>query len=172
MAAPLYSEYKICFPIMGMCLCLDPIDLIFYRERASQPAGSRRKRHWRREMEGELKAEGRKADVTCFSRLIPPPPPAHHLGGGLARSVSLMPPSTLLGPAYDVILTIPAPFGASSQWPRPRGPKGAHLKEETKLNNFLLYGFLIEGLGAEQLAPKDRRKFSKYMRPPKILRSA
>jgi hypothetical protein len=66
-------------------------------------------------------------------------------------------------------LTIPAPFGASSQWPRPRVPKGTHLKEETKLNNFLLYGFTIEGLGAEQ---KDRQKFSKYTQPRKILSSA
>ncbi len=107
--------------------------------------------------------------MTCLSRLIPPP----HASAGaiLAWPVPLPPPSTLLGPAYDVIFDNPAPLGATSQWPCPQGPK-AHLKEETKLNNFLLYGFLIGDLGAEKLAPKDRRKFSKYMRPPKFLRSA
>jgi hypothetical protein len=124
-------------------------------------------------MEEELKAEGREADVTCLSRLTPlPPPPPRITGGEFSAACTPHAPSTLLGPACDVILTISAPFGASSQWPRPRGPKGAHLKEETKLNNFVLYGFLIEGLGAEQLAPKDRQKFSKYMRPPKILMSS
>jgi hypothetical protein len=29
------------------------------------------------------------------------------------------------------------------------------LKEEASLTNFLFYGFLIEGPGAELLAPKD-----------------
>ncbi len=43
------------------------------------------------------------------------------------------------------------------------------MQEETNLNNFLLYGFLIQGLGAEQLAPKDRQKFSKYTQLPIIL---
>jgi hypothetical protein len=33
------------------------------------------------------------------------------------------------------------------------------LKEETKMNNFLFHSSLIEVLGAEQSAPKDRRKF-------------
>jgi hypothetical protein len=65
-----------------------------------------------------------------------------------------------------------APFGESPQWPRPRGPKRAHLKEEAKLTNFLFYGFLIEGLVAELLAPKDRRKFSKFKRLLKFLISA
>jgi hypothetical protein len=44
---------------------------------------------------------------------------------------------------------------------------GAHLKEETKMNNFLLHSSLIGVLGAEQSAPKDRRKFPEY-RPPQI----
>ncbi len=101
-----------------------------------------------------------------------PPPPPRITGGNFSAACTPHAPSTLLGPAYDVIWTIPAPFGATSQWPRPRGTKGAHLKEETKLNNFLLYSFLIGDLGAEQLAPKDRQKFSKYTRPPKFLRSA
>ncbi len=122
-------------------------------------------------MEGELKAGGREADVTCLSRLTPLPPP-RITGGEFRAACTPHAPRHPLSPAYDVILTIPAPFSASSRWPRLRGPKGAQLKEKTKLNNFLLYGFLIEGLGAEQLAPKDRRKFSKYMRPPKILMSA
>ncbi|MFN9981223.1 MAG: hypothetical protein ACK53Y_14960, partial [bacterium] len=69
----------------------------------------------------------------------------------------------------DILLTLengeilaPAPpsFDAAPHWPRPRGSKGAHLKEETKRNRFLLYSSLIRVLGAEQSAPKDRRKFS------------
>ncbi len=51
----------------------------------------------------------------------------------------------------------------------PRGPKGAHLKEETKMNSFLLHSSLIRLLGAEQSAPKDRQKFPekrwKYSQP-------
>jgi hypothetical protein len=39
------------------------------------------------------------------------------------------------------------------------------LKEEARLTNFLFYGFLIKGLGAELLAPEDQRKFSKIKRP-------
>jgi hypothetical protein len=50
-------------------------------------------------------------------------------------------------------------FDAAPLWPRPRGPKGAHLKEESKRNRFPLYSSLIRVLGAEQSAPKDRRKF-------------
>jgi hypothetical protein len=41
-----------------------------------------------------------------------------------------------------------------------------------KLTNFLFYDFLIEGLGAEQLAPKDRQKFSKFKRLLKFWISA
>jgi hypothetical protein len=40
-----------------------------------------------------------------------------------------------------------------------------HLKEEASLTNFLFYGFLIKGLGAELLAHEDRQKFSKIKRP-------
>ena len=61
-------------------------------------------------------------------------------------------------------------FDAAPLWPRPRGPKGAHLKEESKRNRFPLYSSLIRVLGAEQSAPKDRQKFSekgsKCRRPP------
>jgi hypothetical protein len=46
------------------------------------------------------------------------------------------------------------------------------LKEEAKLTNFLFYGFFIEGLGAELLAPKDWQKFSKFKQPFKFLISA
>jgi hypothetical protein len=69
------------------------------------------------------------------------------------------------------ILTCSTHLGESSQQPRPRGSRRAHFKEEASLTNFLFYGFLIKGLGAEQLAPKDWRKFSKYTRPPIILTS-
>jgi hypothetical protein len=41
----------------------------------------------------------------------------------------------------------------------------ARLKEKASLTNFLFYGFLIKGLGAELLAPEDRRKFSKIKLP-------
>jgi hypothetical protein len=61
-------------------------------------------------------------------------------------------------------------FDAAPLWPRPRGPKGAHLKEESKRNRFPLYSSLIRVLGDEQSAPIDRRKFSekgsKCRRPP------
>ncbi len=33
------------------------------------------------------------------------------------------------------------------------------MKEETKMNNFLLHSSLIGVLGAEQSVPEDRRKF-------------
>jgi hypothetical protein len=46
------------------------------------------------------------------------------------------------------------------------------LKEEVKLINFLFYGLLIKGLGAELLASKDQRKFSKFKQPLKFLISA
>jgi hypothetical protein len=65
-----------------------------------------------------------------------------------------------------------APFGGSPQWPRPGGPKRVRLKEEAKLTNFLFYGFLIEGLEAELLAPQDQQKFSKFKQPLKFLISA
>ena len=39
------------------------------------------------------------------------------------------------------------------------------MKEETKMNNFLLHSSLIRVLGVEQSAPKDRRKFPEYTRP-------
>jgi hypothetical protein len=124
-------------------------------------------------MEVLLKAQGLLVGLAWFKVFAPfPPPPPASPGVNLAQSVPLTPPSTLLSPACDVILMISAPFGVSPQWLRPRGPKGVSLKEETKLTNFLFYGFLIEGLGAEQLAPKDRRKFSKYTQRPIILTSA
>ena len=70
----------------------------------------------------------------------------------------VMPPVSLL------ICASPAPFGTAPRRPRPRGPKGAHLKEETKMNKLLLHSSLIRVLGAEQSAPKDRQKFPEYTR--------
>ena len=83
-----------------------------------------------------------------------PPSPLHNSSAWL-----VMPPVSLL------ICASPAPFGTAPRQPRPRGPKGAHLKEETKMNSFLLHSSLIRVLGAEQSAPKDRRKFPEYTRP-------
>ncbi len=60
----------------------------------------------------------------------------------------------------EILVQAPPSFDAAPHWPRPRGPKGAHLKEESKRNRFLLYSALIRVLGAEQSAPKDRQKFS------------
>ena len=54
----------------------------------------------------------------------------------------------------------PAYFDAPPLWTRPRGSKGAYLKEETKRNIFPLYSSLIRVIGAEQSASKGRRKFS------------
>jgi hypothetical protein len=45
-------------------------------------------------MEGEGKAEGEKAGVTCFQGLAPPPPHASP-GANSAQSVPLTPPSSL-----------------------------------------------------------------------------
>jgi hypothetical protein len=121
-----------------------------------------------------MEAESRRERGRCglVSRTNPPIPPPHASPGANFSAVCPpLAPSHLLSPACEVILTISAPFDESPQRPCPRGPKGAHLKEETKLNNFLLYGFLIEDLGAELLAPKDWRKFSKYTQPPIILTS-
>ena len=66
---------------------------------------------------------------------------------------------------YLLVCASPAPFSTAPRRPRPRGPKGAHLKEETKMNNFLLHSSLIGVLGAEEAVPKDRRKFPEYRRP-------
>jgi hypothetical protein len=120
-------------------------------------------------MEGELIAEGKIAAVTCLLRLIPLPPPSRITGGDFSMACTPPSPFTQLSPACDVIFDKSPPLlvqllnGHAHE---------VHLKEETKLNNFLLYGFLIGVLGAEQSAPKDRQKFSKYTRPPKISRSA
>jgi hypothetical protein len=81
-------------------------------------------------MEGELKAEGREADVTCLSKLIPLPPHASP-GAILARPVPLPPPSTLLGMAYDVIFDNPRPLSVhplnSHSHEIPRGDQAEQL---------------------------------------------
>ena len=58
------------------------------------------------------------------------------------------------------MVTAPPIFDAPPLGTRPRGSKGAYLKEETKRNIFPLYSSLIRVIGAEQSALKDRRKFS------------
>jgi hypothetical protein len=117
------------------------IKFFIEREPHSQPEISQRGIEGENGRRGE--SGGRKAVVTCFQGLGPfPLPPPHALpGANSAQSVPLTPPSTLLSPACDVILMFSAPFGGSPQWPRPRGPKMACLKEEAKLTNFLFYGF-------------------------------
>ncbi len=135
--------------------CWDPIDQIFYRERASQPARMKRKRNRRRAESGKQASrccmftsyQGRHTspEAVLGAAHTPPPPPLHNSAAYL-----VMPPVSLL------ICASPAPFDTAPRWPRPRGPKRAHLKEETKMNNFLLHSSLIRVLGAEQSAPKDR----------------
>ena len=104
----------------------------------------------------------RPADVAC---LHPIKAVTHRPRQSLARPTPLpLPPSQQLSMACDAIclsacMPQPSPFGTAPRRPRPRGPKGAHLKEETKRNRFPLYSSLIRVLGAEQSAPKDRRKF-------------
>ncbi len=146
-------------------ICWDPINLIFYRERATQPARTKRKRNRRRVESG--KQASRCCLFTSYQGRSPPlchawpeavwcglhPLPLHNSSAWL-----VMPPVSLL------ICASPAPFGTAPRRPRPRGPKGAHLKEETKMNNFLLHSSLIRVLGADQSTPKDRRKFPEYMR--------
>ena len=109
---------------------------------------------------------GRPADVACLQPIKADPLPlSRMIRGGLARPT---PPSPLhnssawlvMPPVSLLICASPAPFDTTPRWPRPRGPKGAHLKEETKRNRFPLHSSLIRVLGAEQSAPKDRRKFS------------
>jgi hypothetical protein len=123
---------------------------------------------------------GRPADVACLQPIKAdplPPPPVTHDPRRFWRG--LYPPSPLhnssawlvMPPVSLLVCASPAPFGTAPRRPRPQGPKGApwviwgHLKEETKMNNFLLHSSLIGVLGAEQLAPEDRRKFPEPRRP-------
>ena len=59
------------------------------------------------------------------------------------------------------MVTAPPIFDAPPLGTRPRGSKGAYLKEETKRSIFALYSSLIRVIGAEQSASKGRRKFSR-----------
>jgi hypothetical protein len=68
----------------------------------------------------------------------------------------------MMPPVSPLICAGPASFDTAPRWPRPQGPNGAHLKEETKMNKFLLHSSLIRVLGAEQSTPKDRQKFPEY----------
>ncbi len=89
-------------------------------------------------------------------------------GGGFGAAYT--PPSPLRTAQHGLCRHLficcrsPPLFGSTSQRPRPRDPKGSHLKEETKMNNFLLHSSLIGVLGAEQSAPKYRRKFPEFRR--------
>ncbi len=151
--------------------CWDPIDLIFYRERASQPARMKRKRN-RRRVE-----RGREASRCCLftAHQGRSPPPCHAWPEAvLARPT---PPSPLhnssawlvMPSVYLLLCASPAPFSTAPRRPRPRGPKGAHLKEETKMNNFLLHSSLIRVLGAEQSGPLKIGENSQNIRPCRYL---
>jgi hypothetical protein len=73
-----------------------------------------------------------------YSLSRPISPLSHIAGGGFGAASALPPPpfTTAQHMACDAIclsVVDPRPFfGLTSQRPRPRGPKGAHLKEETK----------------------------------------
>jgi hypothetical protein len=71
-------------------------------------------------------------------RSSPPPPLCHASPGAILAWPVLLPPSSHSSEwpvTSSVYLFVnPRPFRYNSQRPRPRGPKGAHLKEETKMN--------------------------------------
>jgi hypothetical protein len=119
-------------------------------------------------MEGELKVGGRPADVAC---LHPIKAVTHRPRRFLARPTPLpLPPLQQLRMACDATcfsayMRQPRPFRHSSSTATHTRFQGAHLKEETKMNNFLPQSSLIRVLGAEQSAPKDWRKFPEYSRP-------
>jgi hypothetical protein len=89
-------------------------------------------------MEGELKVGGRPADVACLQPIKADLPSVTHSWRRFGAASALPPPpfTTAQHMACDAIclsVVDPRPFfGLTSQRPRPRGPKGAHLKEETK----------------------------------------
>ena len=101
--------------------------------------------------------------LPVYSPSRPIPSPLSRITRGGFGAAYTPPPPFTTAQHMSICLSVVDPrpfFGPTSQRPRPRGPKGAHLKEETKRNRFPLYSSLIRVLGAEQSAPKDRRKFS------------
>ncbi len=97
-----FPDIKLCglVPNFHIHDCWDPIDQIFYRERASQPARNKRRKHWRRKVEEGLKAEGRRANMTRLSSVTPLPPPltapriCRTACGNVIRTSSPPPPPT------------------------------------------------------------------------------
>ncbi len=133
--------------------CWDLLDLIFFRERASQLA--RKQEIGEKEIEGKSGRRGesrrRKAGGDLFVRGLAPPPPGIARGGHCSQP-TLTPPFPPFPAKYVILMCF---NDESPQWPRPRGYRKACFKEEASLTNFLFYGFLIKGLGAEIWAPED-----------------
>jgi hypothetical protein len=81
-------------------------------------------------MEGELKAEGREADVTCLSKLIPLPPPCI-TGGDFSAACTHPSPFHPARMAYDVIFDNPRPLSVhplnSHSHEVPRGDQAEQL---------------------------------------------
>jgi hypothetical protein len=113
----------------------------------------------------------RPADVACLHPIKADPlPSVTHGPRQFGAAHTPLPPSQQLlmachATCFSAYMLQPRPFQHSSSRATPTRSQGAHLKEETKMNNSLLHSSLIRVLGAEQSAPKDRRKFPEYSRP-------
>jgi hypothetical protein len=115
--------------------CWDPIVLILYRERASQPARMKRRRNRRRVESGKQASrcclftsyQGRHASPKAVlgAAHTPPPPPFTTSSTWL-----VMPPVSLL------ICASPAPFDTAPRWPRPRGPNGGSFERGDQNEQF------------------------------------
>jgi hypothetical protein len=112
-------------------------------------------------MEGELKIRREGSRCGLLIKADPLPPPLSHASPGaiLARPILLPPPShSAAWPVTSSVYKSPPLSVQLLNGHAHEVPRGCLLKEETKMNNFLLHSSLIEVLGAEQSAPKDRQK--------------
>ncbi len=105
--------------------CWDPIDLIFYRERAQQPARMKRKRNRRR-----VESGGRPADVACLHPIKADPlPPVTHDPRRFGAAYTPLPPSQQPSMACDATCSSgcmrqPRPFRHSSLMATPTRSQG------------------------------------------------
>ncbi len=139
--------------------CSDHFDQIFYRERASQLARKQAKEKLKESVEEELITEGEGRWWPGWQGISAPPPCAHSWRRDLHSQPVLTPP-----PFSWPIWLVSSSSGGTPWRPRPRGSEGWRFKEEASLTNFLFYGFLIKGLGAEISANIDCRKFGRCQR--------
>jgi hypothetical protein len=88
-------------------------------------------------------------------------------GGGFGAAYTPPPPSH--GSAWPVTSSVylfvdPRPFRHIFSMAMPTRSQGGSFERGAKMNNFLLHSSLIGVLGAEQSAPKYRRKFPEFRR--------